>query len=117
MRISSWQIHHGQIFALQQVFEKSWKYAKEVYTCFVDLVKAYNHVPRDKLWAVLLVYDMSGQLFAAIKSLYKQSEVCVRVNGMKTKPFNVSVELRQGCVFSPLLFIIQGQDRQRQFLQ
>ena len=34
-----------QIFALQQVFEKLWKYAKEVYTCFVDLKKAYGRVP------------------------------------------------------------------------
>ena len=49
---------------------------------------------------------MKGQLLAAIKSLYKQSEVCVRVNGMKTKPFSVNIGLRQGCVLSPLLFII-----------
>ena len=29
-----------QIFALQQIFEKSWEYAKEVHACFVDLEKA-----------------------------------------------------------------------------
>ena len=45
---------------------------------------------------VLLEYDVRGQLLAAIKLLYKQLEVCV--NGMKTKPFSVSVGLRQGCV-------------------
>ena len=84
-----------QIFALQQVFEKSWEYAKEVYICFVELEKTYDRVPRDK-------YDVRGQLFDAIKLLYKQSEICVCVNGMKT---NVSVELREGCVLSPLLFI------------
>ena len=59
-----------QIFALQQVFEKLWEYAKEMHTCFVDLEKAYDCVSRDKLWAVLLDYDVSGQLLAAIKSLY-----------------------------------------------
>ena len=59
----------------------------------VDLEKAYDCIPRDKLWAVLLEYDVRGQLLAAIKPLYKQSEVCVHVNGMKTKPFNVSVGL------------------------
>ena len=75
-----------QIFALQQVFEKSWEYAKEVFACFVDLEKAYDRVPRDKLWAALQEYNVDGQLLAAIKSLYKQSEICVRVNGMKTKP-------------------------------
>ena len=95
-----------QIFALQQVFEKSWEYAKEVYTCFVDLEKAYDRVPRDKLWELLLKYDMKGQLLVAFKSLYKQSEVYVRVNGIKTQPFNISVGLRQGYVLSPPLFII-----------
>ena len=49
---------------------------------------------------------MRGQPLAAMKSLYKQSEVCVHVNDIKTKPFSVSVGLRQGFVLSPLLFII-----------
>ena len=66
-----------QIFALQQVFEKSWKYAKEVCTCFVNLEKTYDRVPRDKLGGVLLEYDVRGQLLAATKSLYKHSKVCV----------------------------------------
>ena len=95
-----------QIFALLFFFEKSWKYAKEVYTYFVHLEKAYDHVPRDKLWAVMLKFDMRGQLLAAIKLLHKQSEVCVCVNDMKTKPFSVSIGLPQGYVLSPLLFII-----------
>ena len=43
-----------QIFALQRIFEKSWEYAKEVDACFVDLQKANDRIPRDKLWAVLL---------------------------------------------------------------
>ena len=63
------------IFGLQQVFDKLWKYAKEVYTCFVDFEKAYGCVPRDKL----LEYDVRGQLLAAMKLLYKQSGVlCLR---------------------------------------
>ena len=95
-----------QIFALQQVFEKSWEYAKKVNACFVDLEKAYDRIPRDKLWAVLLQYGVDGQLLTAIKSLYLHSEVCVPVNSKKTKPFRVSVELRQGCSLSPILFLI-----------
>jgi len=38
-----------QIFTLQQIFEKSWEYAKTIYTCSVDLDKAYDRVPREKL--------------------------------------------------------------------
>ena len=95
-----------QIFTLKQIFEKSWEYAKDVFACFVDLEKAYDRVPRDKLWKVLQDYGIDGQLLLAIKSFYCEPEVCVRVNGKKSKPFHVGVGLRQGCVLSPLLFII-----------
>ena len=47
-----------------------------------------------------------GQLLNAIKSLYMHSEVCVRVKSATTKPFRVSVGLRQGCSLSPILFLI-----------
>ena len=86
---------------MQQIFEKSWEYAKEVNACFVDLEKAYDRIPRDKLWAVLLQYGIN-----AIKSLYMHSEVCVRVDSATTKLFRVSVGLRQGCSLSPILFLI-----------
>ncbi len=76
-----------QIFALQQISEKSWEYANEVNACFVDLEKAYHRIPRNKLWAVLLQYGIGGQLVTAIKSLYMHSEVCVRVNSARAIPF------------------------------
>ena len=94
-----------QIFALQQVFEKL-EYAKEVTACFVDLEKAYDRIPRKKFWAVLLQCGIDGQLLTAIKLLYMQSEVCVRVNSATTKPFKVNVELLQGYSLSPIMFLI-----------
>ena len=51
-------------------------------------------------------YDVDGQLLHAIKSFYCRPEVCVRVNGKQSKPFHVGVGLQQGCVLSPLLFIV-----------
>ena len=95
-----------QIFTLKQIFEKSWEYGKDLFACFVDLKKAYDRVPRDKLWKVLQEYGVDGQLLRAIKSFYCRPEVCVRVNGKQSKPFHVGVGLRQGCVLSPLLFIV-----------
>ena len=78
---------------------------REYYTCFLDFKKAYNRLPRDKLWTVLLEYVVRGHLLAAMKLLYKQSEVFFRVNSMK-KLFSVSIGLRQGYVLFHLLFII-----------
>ena len=91
---------------LQQIFEKSWEYAKEVNACFVDLEKAYDCIPRDELWGVLLQYGIGSQLLTAIESLYTDSVVCVRVNSATTKPFRVSVGLRQGYSLSPILFLL-----------
>ena len=51
-------------------------------------------------------YGVNGQLLRAIESFYCQPEVCIRVNGKQSKPFHVGVGLRQGCVLSPLLFIV-----------
>ena len=95
-----------QIFTLKPIFEKSWEYGKDLFACFVDLEKAYDRVPRDKLWKVLLEYGIDGQLLRAIKSFYCRPEVCVWVNGKQSKPFHVGIGLRQGYVLSPLLFIV-----------
>jgi len=58
-----------QISTLQQIFEKSWEYAKDLYTWFVDLVKyVYGWVPREKLWGVLWwEYGVDGCLLLAVK--------------------------------------------------
>ena len=51
-------------------------------------------------------YGFAGQLLSPIKSFYCRPEVCVRVNCKQSKPFHMDVGLRQGCVLSPLLFIV-----------
>ena len=38
-----------QISTLQQIFEKSWGHAKDVYTCFVDIGNVYGRDLFEKL--------------------------------------------------------------------
>jgi len=56
-----------QSFTLQNIFEKSWEYAKDVCTCFVDLGKVYGRVSREKLWGVLREYGVDGRLLLVIR--------------------------------------------------
>jgi len=85
----------NQIFTLQQIFEIPWEYAKDVYTCFVDLEKAYDRVTREKLSGVFRGNGVDDRLLLAIKSLYSSSEVFVLVGRVKPQPFTVGFVLRQ----------------------
>ena len=51
-------------------------------------------------------YGVNDQLLRAINSFYCRPEVCIWVNGKQSKPFHEGIGLRQGCVLSPLLFIV-----------
>ncbi len=42
-----------QISALRLLLEKSWEYDINQYICFLDLEKAFDRVPRNKIWNVL----------------------------------------------------------------
>ncbi|VDP03110.1 unnamed protein product [Soboliphyme baturini] len=88
------------------IVEKSWEYAQPVYMCFVDREKAYDRIPRHSLWTCLRAYGIDDKLLGAIQSLYSDSRCCVSVNGVKSKPFNVRTGHRQGCVLSPILFVL-----------
>ncbi|KAK3529745.1 hypothetical protein QTP86_003010 [Hemibagrus guttatus] len=74
--------------------------------CFVDLEKAFDHVPRGILWEVLWEYGVRGPLLSAVRSLYDQSRSLVRIASSKSDLFPVHVGLRQGCPLSPVLFIV-----------
>ncbi|KAK3528161.1 hypothetical protein QTP86_023883, partial [Hemibagrus guttatus] len=74
--------------------------------CFLDMEKAFDRVPCGILWEVLWEYGVRGPLLRAVRSLYNRSRSLVRIANCKSDLFPVHVELRQGCLLSPVLFIV-----------
>uniref|UniRef100_A0A8C6Q2D3 Reverse transcriptase domain-containing protein n=1 Tax=Nothobranchius furzeri TaxID=105023 RepID=A0A8C6Q2D3_NOTFU len=94
-----------QLHTLARVMEGAWEFAQPIHTCFVDLERAYDRVPRGTLWGTLQEYGVGDFLSRAIQSLYQRRVSLVCVVGRKSDLSPVRVGPRQGCPLSPVLFI------------
>ena len=91
------------MFVVRRLQEIRRKAGVSLFTCFIDLQKAYDTVDRTLLWQVLTRIDM----IAVIRQLHDGMRACVRPDdGVCSDWFEVEQGLRQGCVLSPLLFNI-----------
>ena len=57
------------------------------YCCFIDIQKAYDRIWREGLWSKLYDGGVRGKMLRMIKSMYKNVESCVLVNGVRSKSF------------------------------
>jgi hypothetical protein len=73
--------------------------------CFVDFSKAFDSVNRDLLWKRLADLGIRGTFLCALKDLYSQCRLHVKVNGkLSTDAFFTLSGVKQGCPLSPTLF-------------
>ena len=73
---------------------------EKVYACFVDFKKAFDSVWHDGLLPKLLQINVGGCLF----NLLKSSTRAIKIGRNQTLPFSYPRGVRQGCIWSPLLF-------------
>ncbi len=94
------------LFVLQTLIESraGWK-GKKLFTCFVDFRKAFDTIPRAKLWHVLHGIGVGGRFLACLRSMYSQDRACVThpIEGLSST-FACTIGVKQGCPLSPLLF-------------
>ena len=95
--------HMFILHSLCQIFRKA---KKNLYCCFVDFRKAFDHVDRLSLWYKLIRVGISGKLFNLIKCLYEKNKSCVKVKGGLFIFFPSMIGVRQGCKLSPFLFAL-----------
>ena len=87
------------IFLIFLMFEKCWKYGKDLFTCFVDLEKAYDWLSNFggfcRKMALMISFCMP------ISHSLVQTEILWLGRWQANKGFRVDGELHQGCVLSP----------------
>ncbi|XP_044751717.1 uncharacterized protein LOC123311711 [Coccinella septempunctata] len=82
------------IFSLMQLNEKKVATNREVHLLFVDLTKAYDSVPIQRLWGVLERSPIDNTILKAIKQLYDGSVSLVKVGDRQSEKFRTTKGLR-----------------------
>ena len=88
------------------------KTKKYIFGCFIDFSKAFDSIPRDKLFEKLLKYNVCGKFYDCLVNLYTKDKACVKILNNITEMFNINQGVKQGCILSPILFNIFMSDLQ-----
>ena len=73
---------------------------------FLDLKKAFDHVPHQLIWYSLHDHGIAEQLMKWVQMLYINATSHVRCAVGESDSFSVKVGVHQGLTLSPLLFIL-----------
>ena len=95
-----------QIFALRNIVEQCIEWNAPLFVNFVDFRKAFDSIHRDTLWAVIRHYGLPQKIVSLIKLFYERFECGVILREGVSDFFEVQTGVRQGCMLSPLLFLI-----------
>jgi hypothetical protein len=94
------------IFIMRQIMERKWEKDQTMHMAFLDLEKAYDRLPREKVWNCLEKKEVGIHIIERIKSTYDNSISCVQTTAGFTEWFPIKEGVRQGSVLSPTLFVI-----------
>ena len=86
------------------------KGGNKLYTCFVDLKKAFDSICHTSLFNQLRKLGLNGKLLSLVEDIYKKTKCTVKVNNKITDFFKYTKGVRQGCPLSPLLFNLYIND-------
>lgn len=94
------------ISSLRIIVEQSIKWQSQHFVNFVDFKKAFDSLDRNFLWKLLRHYGIPIKIVNIIKGMYDGFTGQVVASGKLSDAFGMRTGVRQGCVMSPLLFLI-----------
>ena len=93
------------IFSLRRIHEEAMQHHRNVFTCFVDLSKAYDSIDRDLAWTVFELRGMPRKLVNLLKDLHADTLCALKGDHIDRHSwFEVKTGFKQGDVNAPMLF-------------
>ena len=89
------------ILALRLIIDYAKKEKEKLFVLFVDFSKAYDKVPRKKLFEILRRLGCGGRFLRALIAIYKNT-----INILNSEYIKATIGVKQGGPMSCLLFII-----------
>ena len=97
-----------QIANTHWIIEIAREFQKNIYFCFIDYAKAFDHVDHSKLWKIHKEMGIPDHLTCFLRNLYADQEATVRT-GHGTDWFQIKKGVRQGCILSPCLLNLYAE--------
>ena len=91
-------------FNLLMALRKRQEHGLETYVAFIDLVKAFDSVPRECLFAVLRRYGLPDHFINVVIRLHADAVVSYKLGGEEIEVKN-RIGVRQGACEGPILFL------------
>ena len=86
------------------------EFQKNIYFCFIDYVKAFHYVDRNKPWKILQEMGLPDHLTFLLRNLYADQEATVRTGHGTTDWFQIGKEyVKAVCILSPCLFHLYAE--------
>ena len=98
------------VFLLSSIIDSQKHEGKSTFAAFIDISKAFDCINRNMLYLKLLKNKVNGNFYNAIVALYKETELCVQINNLKTTWFGTLQGVLQDDNLSPTLFNIYLND-------
>ena len=95
-----------QIAMLRIKLEHSLEWQSPVYINFIDFKKAFDMIDRSTLWRIMMHYWIPLKIVSITRSLYNGMTCQVIHNNDLSSPFTVTTGVRQGCLLSPMFFLL-----------
>ena len=92
------------IFTLRCLIDQTRVRKRRLYCCFVDFRKAFDTVPRERLFQRLQSLGIPVDMSWGIYALYEQVLGRVRCHGGLSEVIASTIGVKQGCPLSPTLF-------------